>query len=94
MIFNLIFNFKKVYFNLKIIIYQLTIFHLNQLTIFHLYKLALIKNKINNMGCRRCDRLGRSCNGFFWAPWNLINPFDNDKAIRKCACGHHANDHY
>ena len=45
-------------------------------------------------GCSRCDNSNRKCNGFFWAPWNMINPFDNDKAIRKCACGHHYNDHY
>lgn len=45
-------------------------------------------------GCSRCDDSNRKCNGFFWAPWNMINPFDNDKAIRKCMCGHHANYHY
>ena len=48
-------------------------------------------------GCTRCDNdrnKKKKCKGFAWNPFNMINPFDDDKAIRKCFCGHHANYHY
>lgn len=48
-------------------------------------------------GCTRCDNDGNKknkCDGFTWNPFNMFNPFDDDKAIRKCFCGHHANYHY